>query len=140
MEFKPGRFFLLRVPEGEELLDFVKGFAEKKGIKTAIVKGIGSLRNPVVGYYSEEIKNYKKIELVGTFELLTLLGNISLKEGKPLPHLHVTLGNASGDVFGGHLIKGEVFVVELYIQELLGEPLVRKDRGNNLSLWDEEPL
>ena len=140
MEFKPGRVFLLRVPEGEDLLEFVNRFAGKKEIKTAIVKGIGSLRNPVVGYYSEEIKNYKRIELLGTFEMLTLLGNVSLKDGKPFAHLHVTLGNASGDVFGGHLMKGEVFVAELYVQELLGEPLVRRDRGNNLSLWDEEPL
>jgi len=140
MEFKPGRVFLLRVPEGEDLLEFVNRFAGEKEIKTAIVKGIGSLRNPVVGYYSEEIKNYKRIELLGTFEMLTLLGNVSLKDGKPFAHLHVTLGNASGDVFGGHLMKGEVFVAELYVQELLGEPLVRRDRGNNLSLWDEEPL
>ncbi len=140
MEFKPGRIFLLRVPEGEDLPEFVNRFAEEKGIKTAIVKGIGSLRNPVVGYYSEEIKDYKRIELTGTFELLTLLGNISLKDGKPFAHLHVTLGNADGDVFGGHLMKGEVFVAELYVQELLGEPLVRRERGNNLSLWDEEPL
>ena len=140
MEFKPGRIFLLRVPEGEDLLEFVNRFAQEKGIKTAIVKGIGSLRNPVVGYYSEEIKNYKRIELLGTFEMLTLLGNVSLKDGKPFAHLHVTLGNANGDVFGGHLMKGEVFVAELYVQELLGEPLLRRDRGNNLSLWDEEPL
>jgi predicted DNA-binding protein with PD1-like motif len=139
MEFKPGRIFLLRVPEGEGLLEFVNRFAGEKGIKTAIVKGIGSLRNPVVGYYSEEIKNYKRIELLGTFEMLTLLGNVSLKDGKPFAHLHVTLGNASGDVFGGHLMKGEVFVAELYVQELLGEPLVRREFGN-LSLWDEEPL
>ncbi|WP_457741843.1 PPC domain-containing DNA-binding protein [Thermococcus sp.] len=138
MEFTPGRVFLLRVPEGEDLVAFVNRFAEKRSIKTAIVKGIGSLRNPVVGYYSEETKSYKRIELFGIFELLSLLGNVSLRDGRPFAHLHVTLGNANGDVFGGHLIEGEVFVTELYIQELLGEPLVRKDRGNNLSLWDEE--
>jgi len=140
MEFKQGRIFLLRVPEGEDLLEFVNRFAERKGVNTAIVKGIGSLRDPVVGYYSEETKAYKRIELFGTFELLTLLGNLSIKDGRSFAHLHVTLGNANGDVFGGHLIKGEVFVAELYIQELLGEPLVRKERGNNLSLWDEESL
>lgn len=138
MEFRPGRVFLLRVPEGEDLLEFVNRFSERKKIETAIVKGIGSLRNPVVGYYSEEIKAYKRIELFGTFELLTLLGNISIKDGRPFAHLHATLGNANGDVFGGHLITGEVFVAELYIQELLGEALIRKDRGNNLHLWDEE--
>ena len=140
MEFRPGRVFLLRVPEGEELGSFVNRFAEKKGVSTAIVKGIGSLRNPVVGYYSEETRSYKRIELVGTFEMLSLLGNISIKDGRPFAHLHVTLGNATGNVFGGHLIKGEVFVAELYVQELLGEPLIRKDRGNSLSLWDDEAL
>ena len=138
MEFKGGRIFLLRVPRGEELVEFINGFSNKRGIETAIVKGIGSLRNPVVGYYSEETKSYKRIELLGMFEMLSLLGNVSIREGRPFAHLHVTLGNANGDAFGGHLIRGEVFVAEIYIQELLGEPLVRKDRENNLSLWDEE--
>jgi len=138
VEFKPGRVFLLRVPEGEDLVSFVNGFAEGRGINTAIVKGIGSLRNPVLGYYSEEIRNYKRIELMGMFELVSLLGNVSLRDGRPFAHLHATLGNANGDAFGGHLIRGEVFVAEIYIQELLGKPLVRKDRGKNLSLWDEE--
>ncbi|ASJ07364.1 PPC domain-containing DNA-binding protein [Thermococcus pacificus] len=140
MEFKPGKVFLMRAPEGVDLLEFVNSFAEKNGINTAIVKGIGSLRNPVVGYYSEETKSYKKIELVGTFELLTLLGNISIKDGKPFAHLHVTLGNANGDVFGGHLIKGAVFVAEVFIQELLGEPLERKKQENGLVLWDSEGI
>lgn len=59
--------------------------------------GIGSLRNPVVGYYSEEEKRYRSIELSGTFELLSLNGNISLKDGKPFAHLHVTLGDEEGE-------------------------------------------
>ncbi len=101
--------------------------------------GIGSLRNPVVGYYSEEEKKYRSIKLSGTFELLSLNGNISLKEGKSFAHLHVTLGDEEGRVFGGHLIRGDVFVAEVYIGELIGEPLERKDMGgNNLWLWEAE--
>ncbi|MBP1910786.1 PPC domain-containing DNA-binding protein [Thermococcus stetteri] len=138
MEFKPGRMFLFRVPEGEDLLEAISRFVESKGIKAGVVMGIGSLRNPVVGYYSEDEKRYKSIELSGTFELLSLNGNISLKEGKPFAHLHVTLGDDKGRVFGGHLIRGEVFVSEVYIGELVGEPLERKDMGNNLWLWEAE--
>lgn len=41
-------------------------------------------------------------------------------------------------VFGGHLIRGEVFVAEVYIEELIGKPLERKDMGNNLWLWETE--
>lgn len=138
MEFKAGRTFLFRVPSGEDLLEAINRFAEGKGIKTGVVMGIGSLRNPVVGYYSEEEKRYMSIELSGTFELLSLNGNISLKEGKPFAHLHVTLGDEEGRVFGGHLIRGNAFVAEVYIQELVGDPLERKDMGNNLWLWEAE--
>ncbi|BAD84754.1 hypothetical protein, conserved, DUF296 family [Thermococcus kodakarensis KOD1] len=138
MEFKAGRTFLFRVPAGEDLLEAINRSAESRGIKTGVVMGIGSLRNPVVGYYSEEEKRYRSIELSGTFELLSLNGNISLKDGKPFAHLHVTLGDEEGRVFGGHLIRGEVFVAEVYIEELIGKPLERKDMGNNLWLWETE--
>jgi predicted DNA-binding protein with PD1-like motif len=66
------------------------------------------------------------------------MGNISLKDGEPFAHIHVSLGGPDGKLYGGHLVEGEVFVAEVFIQELLGEPLERKPQDNGLSLWDAE--
>ncbi len=140
MEFSIGRSFLFRVPEGGELLSFINRFAEAKGIKTGTVNAIGSLKNPKIGYFDEGAGEYRVIELTGTYELVSLMGNISIKDGKPFAHIHVALGDSEGKLWGGHLSEGEVFVAEVFIQELLGGTLERKERENGLSLWDEEPL
>ncbi|NJE04797.1 DUF296 domain-containing protein [Thermococcus sp. M36] len=138
MRFSRGRNFLFRVPEGRELLSYINEFAEKNNVLIGTVTAIGSLRNPKIGYFDEEAGEYKIITLTGTYELVSLLGNISLKDGKPFAHLHVALGDSDGMVYGGHLIEGEVFVTEVFIQELLGEPLERKLKENGLALWDAE--
>jgi len=140
MRFSRGRNLMFRIPEGEEFLTFINKFAEKHNILVGTVTAIGTLRNPKIGYFEEESSRYKVIELSGIYELLSALGNISLKDGKPFAHVHVTLGDRDGKVWGGHLIEGEVFVAEVIIHELLGEPLERKPQENGLMLWDAEKL
>ncbi|KUK16814.1 MULTISPECIES: PPC domain-containing DNA-binding protein [Thermococcus] len=138
MRFSRGRNFLFRIPEGKEFLYALNEFAKKHNILIGTVSAIGTLRNPKIGYFEEEKKQYKVIQLEGTYELVSALGNISIKDNEPFVHVHVSLGDREGKLFGGHLIEGEVFVAEVYIQELLGEPLVRKPQENGLALWDEE--
>ena len=138
MRFSRGRNFLFRVPEGEELLGFINDFAKKNNIIIGAVSAIGSLRDPKIGYFDEAAGGYKVIELSGLYELVSLSGNISLKDGEPFAHIHVALGGPDGSLYGGHLVEGEVFVAEVFIQELLGELLERKPQENGLTLWDAE--
>ncbi|ASJ00316.1 PPC domain-containing DNA-binding protein [Thermococcus gorgonarius] len=140
MRFSKGRSFMFRVPEGEELLSYINRFAERQNVLIGTVSGIGSLRNPKIGYFDKTAGEYKVIELSGLYELVSLSGNISLKDGKPFAHIHVALGSPDGKLYGGHLIEGEVFVAEVFIQELLGEPLERKKQENGLVLWDAEEI
>jgi predicted DNA-binding protein with PD1-like motif len=138
MSFSKGRNFLFRVPEGKELLNYINSFAEEHNVLIGTINAIGSLRNPKIGYFDENAGEYKVRELKGTFELVSLMGNISLKEGKPFAHIHFSLGGPDGRLYGGHLVEGEVFVAEVFIQELLGEPLERKPYGKGLMLWEAE--
>jgi len=138
MRFSKGRNFLFRIPEGREFLSAVNEFAKKHNVLIGTVSAIGTLKNPKIGHFEKEKGQYKVIELKGTYELVSALGNISIKDEEPFVHIHVSLGDSEGRVFGGHLIEGEVFAAEVYIQELLGELLVRKPQENGLSLWDAE--
>lgn len=140
MRFSKGRNFLFRIPEGETLPEAVNRFAEEKNVLVGTITGIGSLRNPKIGYFDEEMGEYKVIQLEGLYELVSLMGNISLKDGKPFAHIHVSLGGPDGRLYGGHLVEGEVFVAEIFIQELLGEPLERKPYGKGLMLWEAEKM
>ncbi|ASJ11105.1 DNA-binding protein [Thermococcus sp. P6] len=140
MRFSKGRNFLFRIPEGEEIGGFINRFAKENNILMGTVRGIGSLRNPKIGYFDEKAGKYRVIPLEGTYELVSLSGNISVKDGQPFAHIHVALGGPDGRVHGGHLVEGEVFVAEVLVEELLGEVLERKPRENGLALWDEAEL
>jgi len=52
-------------------------------------------------------------------------------------HAHVTLSNARGEAFGGHLAAGTVvFSAECIIEELVGPEYVRShDETTGLPLW-----
>jgi len=139
VEYEKGRIFLLRVPEGEELVEYIKKFAEKKGIKMAVISAIGSLKRAKLGYFNIGWGRYEVFTATGIHELIAATGNISLKDGKPFPHIHALLGEHDGSTVGGHLIEGDVFVAEVYIEELKGEPLERVPHGN-LALWKAEDL
>jgi predicted DNA-binding protein with PD1-like motif len=71
-------------------------------------------------------------------EITSLTGNVSIKDGKPLVHVHVTLADKKGNAFGGHLAEGTiVFACEVCIQVFQGEPLKRGfDKTTGLPLWE----
>jgi len=129
-----GRAFLIRCPEDEDLVKFVEDFARKNGINAGIVNAIGTLKNARLGYFNKEKGKYEEIDIRGYRELLSAMGNISLKNGDVFVHIHVVLGDREGNTVGGHLIEGKVFVGEVFVLELRGEKLERIKEGS-LYLW-----
>ncbi len=129
-----GKKFMFRVPEGEEIVEFLTRFLVSQDIRAGIILGVGSLEDPEVGYFDREKKEYITKTLKGTYELVTLIGNVSIKNGKPFLHVHVSLGDREGKLYGGHLIRAKVFVAEIFIEEL-DEKLERRKFGS-LYLWD----
>ncbi|GIW68087.1 MAG: hypothetical protein KatS3mg099_035 [Candidatus Parcubacteria bacterium] len=76
----------------------------------AVLFAIGAVENPVVAYYRREDKRYEETELKGEWEVVSLLGNITRKEGRPFLHAHAVLSDASGHTRGGHLVRATVAV------------------------------
>ena len=69
-----------------------------------------------LGFWRASQADYQRRTLEGNFELLTLLGNISLYQGRPFAHLHVTLADENLQVVGGHFFEATVTAtVELFL-------------------------
>ncbi len=131
-----GRVFMFRVPEDNDLLEYLNAFALENKIDTAWVNVIGSLKDIELGYYDTFAEEYLINRFNGFYELVAGVGNISLRDGKPFTHLHVVIGDRTGRAYTGHLIKAKVYVAEAFIVEILGEPkLVRERVGRKLWLW-----
>ena len=53
------------------------------------------------------------------YELISMNGNITLRNGVPYVHVHAAIGNSQFQVFGGHLFEAKVAVtVEVFITPL----------------------
>jgi len=128
----------VQIKTGEDLLESITQFCQENNIQAGIVLAIGALQKAKFGYYDQKEKIYLENSIEEPVEIVSCLGNISLKEGKPFVHAHISLANKEGKVFGGHLNPGcTVFACECSIIELEGKNLERKfEQITGLSLWD----
>jgi uncharacterized protein len=137
----PGRKIMGRLAKGEDLLAALTNCAREHGITLGEVQAIGAVSQARVGYYNQEERKYQYIELNNPREILSLTGNISLKDGEPMVHAHITLSGDDGRAVGGHLAEGTlVFACEFAIQEYRSATaLVRQmDDPTGLFLWPPE--
>lgn len=68
-------------------------------------------------------------------ELLSLIGDIALKDGKPQVHAHAVVGRRSGAAYGGHLLEARVRpTCELILTESPENLQKRMDPESGLAL------
>lgn len=122
MEYK--RFnntIVVRINRGEEILSQLKQITIKENIKLAKVNGLGATDNFTVGAYSLDEKQYHKNTFKGTYEIVSLHGNITTMNDETYLHLHMSCADEKGNVVGGHL--NECFIsatCELFIDAIDG--------------------
>ena len=132
-----GRTYIFRLPKGKDLLESLADFCHDNQVKCGVVSVVGSVANATVGYYDQAKKKYDKKVINEEMELLSLTGNVSIQDNRPQVHAHVVLSSKDYAAVGGHLMPGtKIYVCEAYVQELVGEPKVRRmDKVTKLSLW-----
>lgn len=132
-----GRTFLFNILKGEDLLQTLEEFCIHHSIECGFIQGIGAVEQATFSIYNQKEKKYTKITKNEEMEILSLSGNVSLFDDRPMTHTHITLSDAEGKTWGGHLMAGtKVFAAEIFIQELTGDNKSRKkDKTTGLSLW-----
>ena len=126
----------MTLAKGDYINQTFESFAEIKGVGCAWLNGIGALENPEIGYYSINDKLYHRKHFNGEFELTSLIGNITMKEGKPFAHTHITFSDTNYKVFGGHLFDAKITAAGEFIMQLGNDNITRKmNHGIGLPLW-----
>jgi predicted DNA-binding protein with PD1-like motif len=95
-----------RLAKGDDLLQALEKFCQEHKITLGEVRALGAVTRARVGFYHQEERKYYFLDLEQPLEILALVGNISLKDGKPMVHAYVTLADAAGRACGGHLAPG----------------------------------
>ncbi|MCP4632664.1 MAG: DNA-binding protein [candidate division Zixibacteria bacterium] len=116
--FKIKNGYLLRLDKGEEVVSSINKFAEKSNITTASINAIGAVTNCVLGFFDREKKTYLNRDFNDVYELVSLNGNITFFDGKPILHSHIAIGDKQCKLYGGHFFSGTVAVTaEIFILE-----------------------
>ena len=127
--------FALIFETGDEVASGLIQFAKQNGLRGSHFTAIGAFRDVTLGYFEWDKKKYKHIAVEEQVEVLSLAGDIALKDGEPQLHAHVVVGSADGSARGGHLIRAHVRpTLEVILSE---EPqsMVRKfDPASGLAL------
>jgi predicted DNA-binding protein with PD1-like motif len=136
-EYRSGRCFLGRLSYGEDLLEGLERISHEKGVEVGVFQAMGATKSAKVAAYDQERQEYRTFAIEGPRELISCMGNISLREGRVAIHAHVALADEEGRMVAGHLMPGtHIFACEVFLQELLGESLHReKDVETGLPLW-----
>ena len=136
-EFATGRHFVGRLPHGEDLLQSITFLCQTHDIRMGTFSLIGAVSSATIGAYDQTQQVYVTVKKDIPLEIVTCLGNISLKEGNPFVHAHIILGDEEGKTFGGHLFSETlIYAGEIHLQELTGAPLNREyDETTGLMLW-----
>ena len=93
-----------------------------------------------LGFFDRVRKDYEPIPIAEQVEVLTLAGDIAMKDGEPQVHAHVVVGEADGTAWGGHLLEGHVWpTLEVVLVESPAELRRTLDKETGLALIRIEP-
>lgn len=127
--------YFLRIDKGEEILAQLRAMCEAEHIKLATVQALGAVDDFTVGVFYTGEKQYHANHFAGTYEIVSLTGTVTTKDGEFYAHLHMSAGDDKGLVVGGHLNEAHVSATcEMVVTALPGtvERAFNGDVGLNL--------
>jgi len=134
---KPRKVLTGRLSHGGDLLEEITDVCRREDIQFGWIEALGAVKRARLAFYNQETHDYEFFTVDQSLEVTKLVGNVSLKDGNPFVHAHVTLADKAGNVYGGHLASGTiVFACEFMLEIFDGPALKREfDEVTGLPLW-----
>lgn len=127
---------IARFDRGEEIVSQVRKIADAEQIKLASIQALGAINDFNIGLYDVVEKKYHGNHFTGAYEIVSLIGTITTKEGEFYAHLHMSAGDLNSNVVGGHLVDATVSATcEMVIRILDGRVERRLDEEIGLNLF-----
>lgn len=124
---QPKATHLLKLSPGEPLLACIIDYAREHNITAGKVSAIGALAVAKLSFFDRKTKSYQE-NVFQEVELVSCIGNISIKRDSKeiVVHLHASVSDKQGHMYGGHLNKGSMVSVTLEILiESYANPILR---------------
>ena len=93
---------------GDELVSGLTDLMLTNNIKSGYVTGLGGLSGALLAFGDPKVNAFKKIPITDKCELVSLVGDIAERDGKPYVHLHAVVAFADGSTKAGHVMEAHV--------------------------------
>jgi predicted DNA-binding protein with PD1-like motif len=138
--FVLGSVYIVRLDAGEKIVETLKALCERDGIGGGFFNGLGAVGEAEIGHFDPGTNEYGWARLSGSYEIVSLYGNITVADGKPFIHAHIALGDKTFAVRGGHLKEAVVSVTcEITMSRFKDEIGRKRDERSGLSKLALEP-
>ena len=136
-EVQPAGMFIGKLQYGADLLEELTTVCRRQSISLGRVEAIGAVQKARLGYYDQNRREYNFFEIDEHLEIASLIGNISIRDGEPMVHVHAIFSDLKGKCTAGHLAPGTViFSCEFVIHACDGPDYRRDyDEQTGLPLW-----
>jgi predicted DNA-binding protein with PD1-like motif len=120
---------------GEDPVAGLARFASEHDLSACGFTAIGAFSEAELGYFDWEKKDYDPIPVKEQVEVLSLIGDIAVEEGRKKVHAHAVLGRRDGSTRGGHLLSARVRpTLEVILEASPGRLQRVHDRASGLAL------
>lgn len=127
--------YVVKLEIGDEIVESLTELCKKENITAGTIQGLGAVDEIDIGYYSMQDKVYHTATYNKQLEMITLNGNISVKESLPYLHLHGAFSDEKYTMVAGHLNKVRISITaEIFVTVLNGivTRTVSKETGLNV--------
>jgi predicted DNA-binding protein with PD1-like motif len=127
----------LRVASGEHAHDAIAEVLRSEKVGYATLTGLGAVRWVRLAYWNSATKHYEEHEVEEQLEVVSLVGNVSLRDDEPFLHWHISLGRSDLSIFGGHFLDAIVHPnLEVWLQRESEAVHRRVEATSGLALMD----
>lgn len=127
--------YIFRLNYGEELKGEIEKFCVDHSANAGSINVVGSANEIELAFYGAEKNEYNTRVFKEPLEILTITGNVSIKEGKQFLHAHGVFGRPSMEVIGGHIMRCIIsYTCEVYLTKIEGSIERKYDEVTGLYL------
>jgi predicted DNA-binding protein with PD1-like motif len=108
--------YAIVLAKGDEVMSGLTDFARRNKVTSANFTAIGAFSHATVAWFDDSKKEFKLNPINEQVELTSMIGNITLVNGQPAVHTHVSVASSDGTARGGHVINAFVLpTLELFM-------------------------
>ena len=134
-----GKVYAVVFYKGDEALSGLTDFVIQHKIHDAHFTGIGAVSGATLAWLDPTKKIYHRIPVTEQAEILSLIGDVTTFNGKPMVHMHAVLGKSDGTPIGGHVFELNVNPTLEIFMTIDTEPLKRRpDDESGMKVIDPE--